>query len=293
MNLCKVLFFLTVSFFLGVSNAFSEGDGMGNLLLSSGNGYLFISNLADSSLKELAPLSRNGNVSGYINLEKVDQDKFLFESTSHAVGIFDIRTHQEDLLFENASCPIYFESSGNIIFSRVERTHDGFEESLYMSDLSASEPVKVAKLERGAASKCPIKISDSQAIFFESYGKNKKLKLLDIRNQSLRDIDLAQYEPVMGIGGNNLLCVKAGKYFVLDLKTNIVKEISEELLNRNNMFAVSYIEENNTVVIQEYRERLFLNAVVNVWLLEMDTLKKKLLVEGIGVAKKGALYFKR
>lgn len=266
---------------------------MGKLLLSGGHNQLLEFDLDSGNIAELAKVPDHGNYrSNYLNLEKIDDKRFLFESPSHVVGVYNIAYLQERILFDNSSCPVYFEDSEEVLFSKVEKTDSGFEEYLYISGLDGSNPLKLKKLARGSAAKCPVKLNGREALVFLSYGASKDLAIFNIKDRTFSDVK-GSCELVFGLSDRRLLCSNEGTYFISDYEGKKLKEIGNELLNINNMFPIANLNEINSILVQEYRERLFRSTVVNLWLLDLDTLEKRLVVNGFGVGKKGAIYLSR
>lgn len=288
----RMLLVASAIFFVN-SIVFARGDGMGKLLLSGGHNQLFEFGFDGEGIAELAKIPDHGNYrANYLNLEKVDNDRFLFETPSHEVGLYSVGSLQEKILFENSSCPTYFESSGEVLFSKVEKTASGFEEHLYLSSLDGANPVALKKLARGSASKCPIKLNEDEALVFLSYGANKELSIFNVKDRTFSERS-GLCEPVFGLSDSKLLCLSDESYFIADYEGKKLKDIGSDLLNKNNMFPVASLNETNSILIQEYRERLFRSTVVNLWILDLSTLEKRLVVKGFGVDKKGAIYLNR
>lgn len=288
----KVVLVIGAFFFAGTI-LFARGESMGGLLLSGGHNQIFVLDFDHESISELARIPTHGNYSeNYLNLEKVNDEQFLFETTSHKVGIYDLRDLQEKILFDNSSCPIYFQETGEILFSRVEERASGFEEYLYIASIDGKNPVALKKLARGSASKCPVKLNQSEAIVFLSYGKNKELAIFNAKDRAfIEKRDLC--DPVFGLNDQKLLCLSEGSYFVSDHNGKKLREIKNDILNINNMFPVASLNEINSILVQEYNERLFRETVVNLWLLDLGTLERRLVVKDFGVGKKGAIYLDR
>lgn len=267
---------------------YAKGNDMGKLLFSGGQNQLF--EFEGRSVLELAKIKNNDKYkANYINLEKVDGDRFLFETPSNEVGIYSLETLQEKIMFENSSCPIYFEDTGEILFSKVEETGGGFEEFLYLSDLGGTNPLVLKKIARGSASKCPIKLNGYEALVFLSYGINKHVAVFNVKDRTFIE---KKYlcDPIFGLGDNKLLCLKDKSYFISDYDGNKLRDIDSRFLNKNNMFPVISINETNSILIQEYRERLFRSPVVNLWVFDLATFQKSLVVKNVVVEKKGAIY---
>jgi hypothetical protein len=102
-------------------------------------------------------------------------------------------------------------------------------------------------------------------------------------------LDMKGCTPVLGLSGDKILCLSDGKYYISNLRGDRLKDISDELLNINNMFPIAYVASVNSIVVQEYRERLFRSTVTSLWLLDMETMEKRLVAENFGVEKKGVI----
>ncbi len=288
----RTLLVASAIFFVN-SIVFARGYGMGKLLLSGGQNQLFEIGFDGGNIAELAKIPDHGNYrANYLNLEKVDDNRFLFETPSHKVGLYSVGSLQEEILFDNSSCPTYFEGSSEVLFSKVEKTDSGFEEHLYLSGLDGANPVALKKLARGSASKCPIKLNGDEALIFLSYGTNKELSIFNVKDRTFSE-KIGLCEPVFGLSDRKLLCFSDDSYFISDYEGKKLKNIGSDLLNKNNMFPVATLTETNSILVQEYRERLFRSTVVNLWILDLSTLKKRLIVKDFGVDQKGAVYLNR
>ena len=289
----KIVLSITSTTFFINPIAFARENDMGKLLLSGGHNQLFEFSFDRERVAELAKIPDHGGYrANYKNLEKVSNNKFLFETPSDEVGLYNVKTLQEKILFHNSSCPTYFESSGEMLFSKVEKTASGFEEYLYLSSLDGDRPLVLRKLARGSVSKCPIKLNGDEALVFLSYGKNKEISLFNVQNRTFSDSSRL-CEPIFGLDDGKLLCLSNDTYFISDHEGNKLKGINKSILNKNNMFPMASLNEVNSILIQEYRERLFRSTVVNLWILDLNTLEKRLIIEGFGIVRKGAIYLEQ
>ncbi len=289
----RMLLVASAIFFVN-SIVFARGDGMGKLLLSRGHNQLFEFSFDSGDMTELAKIPDHGHYrANYLNLEKVDNDRFLFETPTHKVGLYSLDSLQEKILFENSSCPTYFEGSGEVLFSKVEPTSSDYESYLYLSSLDGSNPVALKELALGTASKCPIKLNENEALVYLSYGAatNNELYLFNVKDRTFSERS-ELCEPVFGLSDSKLLCLSDDSYFIADYEGKKLKDIGSDLLNKNDMFPIANLNETNSILIKEYRERLFRSTVFNLWILDLSTLKKRLVVKGFGVGKKGAIYLK-
>lgn len=289
----KKVFLITSAIFFINSIAFARENDTGKLLLSGGHNQLFEFSFDREEVVELAKIPDHGGYrANYKNLQKVNDNEFLFETPSNEVGIYNMKTLQEKILFHNSSCPTYFESSGEMLFLKVEKTASGFEEYLYLSSLDRDTPLVLRKLARGSVSKCPIKLNGDEALVFLSYGKNKETSLFNVQDRTFSDSSRL-CEPIFGLDDGKLLCLSNETYFISDHEGNKLKGINKSLLNKNNMFPMASFNEVNSLLVQEYRERLFRSTIVNLWILDLNTLEKRLIIEGFGIGKKGAIYLEQ
>jgi hypothetical protein len=273
----------------GASSLAEEGN-MSSLVLSGGQNVLYSYDLGRLEMRKLFDIPTHGTYkANYFNLSEVDEYTFLFESPMQWVGSFDLKSGKERQLVQQASCPIYFESTNQFIYAKVVRTDEGFVEHLYSMDLSSGQSEKVVNLARGTASQCPIKLDEDKAIVYLSNGQKKELALYNAVEKSLTPLDMKGGTPVLGLSGDKILCLSDGKYYISNLGGGRLKDIPDELLNINNMFPIAYVASENSVVVQEYRERLFRSTVTSLWLIDMETMKKRLVAENFGVEKKGVV----
>jgi hypothetical protein len=281
------LFFIL---FLWGTSLLAEEGSMSSLVMSGGRNVLYSYDLDSSEMRKLFDIPNHGVYkANYFNLSKVDEYTFLFESPMQWVGLFDLRSGKERQLVQQASCPTYFESTNQFIYAAVVRTDEGFAEYLYSMDLSDGLSEKIADLSRGTASQCPIKLDEGTAIVYLANSQKKELALYNAATKSLTPLDMKGCTPVLGLSDDKILCLDDGEYYVSNLGGGRLRDIPEELLNMNNMFPVAYVKSENSIVVQEYRERLFRSTVTSLWLLDMETMKKRLVAESFGVEKKGVI----
>ncbi len=288
----KRIFLVISTVFFVNSMVFAKGDDVSKLLLSTRGTQiqLFELNLDSGVLTKL--VEKTDYSTGYFNLEKVDNNRFLFENYFSQVGIYHLEHNQEQILFEKSSaCPVYFEATGEILFSKTNKVDSGFEEYLYISNLDGSNPTKLKKLARGTKSKCPIKLSNHEALVYLSYEKINEGKLMtfNVKERTFSEKKMP-CEPLFGLNNQKLLCMKNKSYFITDYEGQKLEDL--EFLNKSYMLPMAAIRETNSIVVMEYRERVLRNTIVNLWLLDLDTQEAHLLAKRFGISKKGAIYLK-
>lgn len=285
----RMLIVASAIFFVN-SIVFARGDGMGKLLFSGGHSQLLEFSFDGGGIAELAKISGHGGISGnyYVNLEKIDNDRFLFQASSGNVGIYSIGSLQEKILFEQGRCPTYFEGSGEVLFEKIDKTAHGYESYLYLSNLDGAKPVALKKIPLGVGSKCPIKLNGDEALVFLSYEANG-LFLFNVKDRTFSKKNML-CEPVFGLSDSKLLCLSDGSYFIADYEGKKLKDIGSDLINKNNMLPMANLNEINSILILECIYTFFSGLRVKLWILDLGTLEKRLVVKGTTVNKKGAIY---
>lgn len=284
----KLKLFL-ILFSWGVSSLAGD-ESVSSLILSGGQNVLYSYDFDRSAVRKLFDIPSHGSYKvNYFNLSKVNEHVFLFESPMQWIGLFDLRVLQEKKIVQQASCPVFFESTNHFIYMKVVRTEGGFAERLYSRELDTEESEKLADLARGTASQCPIKLDADKAIVYLSHSQKEELALYNAVEKSLTPLRMKNCTPVLGLGENKILCLSNEGYFVSNLDGERLMDIPDSLLNVNNMFPIAYIESIRSIVVQEYRERLFRDTIVNLWSLDIEVLKKSIMVENLGVTKRGVV----
>jgi hypothetical protein len=272
------------------SASFAKDISASYLIFSGSSKKLYSLNLVDGVLSEKAEIPKHDDfIAWYENLEKINSSRFLFESSGGWIGVYDLDEMEERKLFERARCPIYFSNINEIVFVRSEKVSSGFERNLYISNLSGGDIKKISILEI-YSSKCPIKIDDDSVLYFSFDEEKINSLIFNVRSHEKFSFDIKDCDPVFGIGGGELLCLGEDGYFISDLSGGAIEKINESDLNKHNMLPYAYIPEMHSIIIQEYRERILRNNIYNIWIFDINSMNKRLLVEGFSAQNRGIIY---
>lgn len=273
------------------SASYAKAHDNGSILISTGQNKLYIIDLHSQKLETFANIPNHDSFrADYVNMQKIDNKYFLFDSPLHKLGIYDVDLKKEAFIFDRAYCPVYFKDSKSYIFFRTGKIETGFEQGLYQVDLFGDDPTKLKDLRLGDATECPVKLNENEAVVFLFRGAERHFRLFNSIDRTFEVLNMGSVVPVFGLDNGRVFGFDDSGYLISDINGGRIKRLDEVLANKTNMFPVAYFREINAVLVNEYREPLLKNQISNLWILDLDTFKSKLLVEGIGVQKKGAVF---
>lgn len=270
----------------------SSENSMGYIILDNHNSALLKFDLNSYQIEKFLDIPINKGLKGrYVNMDKVGDDGFLFENNQREIGYYQIKNKKTKILYRNSKCPIYFDDNKSILFNKKEKTSDGFKGYMCLGGLDGEECMKLREIGLGDSAICPVKINKNEAIVVTSENFNKSnFEIFNIKDFSFKPTFFEDCIPKFSLSDGGVLCKDNDKYFISDKFGKRKKNVPVELVNSYDMLPQAYFKEINSILIYEFRERVLRKNVYNLWLLNMDTLDKSLLIKGTGTTNKGAIY---
>lgn len=272
------------------SLSYASDMNTGKLYISGNDGErLFIDIKSGQILDGSSYGNKKSFNQDYLNISQLDQNRLLYESNNGTIGILDLSTNKEQTLFKNSDCPVYFEDTNEVLFSKRELTKDGWQSSFYISDISGRDSSKLIKLGITSSSTCPIKLDSQRALLFSGDGEEYQQHIFNVRNRQLTPA--AQWHnPIYSLAPNRMLCKDESAYFIADDAGNKVQSISNELLDPKGLFPIANLASIHSILVLQVTESWFSGQSTSIWLLNLDTFEKRLLLKGFSMSKSGAVY---